>query len=325
MVSVIIPVYNGEKYIQTILHCFEKQTSHNFELIFINDGSKDNSLDELNKAKETSSLKIMVINQNNAGVSAARNVGIDNAKGELVCFCDVDDEVTVNYVSDMRYVIENNEVDLVICKHQLKKTDGIGDSISSKPHTGKVEIKNTTSSLKDFLYGRIVSGCCTIMARKTVLTSNNLRFAEGYKYSEDLHMLWRIIACSQRIAYLDKSLYIYKLQENSATSKFNSERMQGYTLFKDLEIFFDMHVPQFAEEYKAYGAAKIMWSIAWQAATYYEFKQFRDFAVKYKVKNEMRKLISFKNYKVSLSAVTFIISPAIFRLMALKFGKKYIH
>ena len=325
MVSVIIPVYNGEKYIQTIVNCFEQQINNDFELIFINDGSKDNSLDELNKAKKNSFLEIVVMHQNNAGVSSSRNVGIDNAKGELLCFCDVDDEVTKDFISDMRYVIENNEVDLVICKHQLKKMDGTEKSISSKLYTGKVEIKDTITCLKDFLYGRIVSGCCTIMTRKTVIIANNLRFAEGYKYSEDLHMIWRIIAFCPKIAYLDKSLYIYKLQENSATSKFNSERLHGCTLFRELEVFFEMHIPQFSQEYKSYGVAKIMWSIAWQAAIYYRFEQFRDFYIKYNVKNEMSKLILFKNYKVALSSITFIMSPAIFRLMAIKFGKKHIH
>ncbi len=325
MVSVIIPVYNGGKYIQTIMSCFENQTTDDFELVFINDGSKDNSLDELNRAKKTSLLKITIIDQNNKGVSAARNAGIENAMGELVCFCDIDDEVTDNYISDMQYVIETSEVDLVICKSKLKRMDALVENNSIKLDSGKVVVKNTISCLKDFLYGRIVSGCWTIMTRKSLLTDNNLHFAEGYKYSEDLHMLWRIITFSQRIAYLDKSLYIYKLQENSATSMFNCERIHGYTLFKELEVFFDTNAPQFAQEFKAYGAARIMWSIAWQAAVNYEIKEFREFTSKYKVKNEMKKLISFKNYKVALSARIFSISPTIFRLMAIEYGKKYIH
>ena len=322
MVSVIIPVYNGEKYINTIINCFERQKYKKFELVFVNDGSKDNSLEELNIAKNNSSLNITVIDQLNAGVSAARNVGIKNAEGDFICFCDVDDEVTVNYISDMRSVLEKNDVDLVICKHQRIRTNGLTEVKNGE--TGQAVLKSSLSCLKDFLYGRIVSGCCTTMTRKEIIKDNNLRFAEGYKYSEDLHMLWRIMACAQKIAYLDKHLYLYKVQPNSAMSRFNNDRMHGYELMRELESFFDQKTPEFAAEYRAYGAAKIMWSITWQAAINLEPKQFTRFLKEYNIKGEMRKLISFKNYKVSLSSMLFIFSPPLFRYFGIKLGEKHI-
>lgn len=323
MVSVIIPVYNGENYISTIINCFEKQTYKNFEIIFVNDGSKDNSLEELYKAKCKSYLNITIIDQPNAGVSAARNAGIEISKGDFICFCDVDDEVTEDYISDMHSVLENNNVDLVICKHRRIRMDGV--EVVKKTETHQVVVKSSLSCLRDFLYGRIVSGCCTTMTKKKIINDNNLRFAEGYKYSEDLHMLWRIIACSQRIAYLDRCLYFYKIQPNSAMSKFNVDRMHGYKLMKELECFFEQKVPTFAAEYKAYGAARIMWSIAWQAAVNLEYNQFKHFSNKYNIKSEMKKLISFKNHKVSLSSMLFVISPRLFRYFVIKLGGKNVH
>lgn len=324
MISVIIPVYNGENYIQTILSCFEKQKDNDFELVFINDGSKDNSIDKLNSAKKNSHLKITIIDQQNAGVSVARNTGIKNAKGDLICFCDVDDEVTDSYLSDMRFVLENKGVDLVICKSRLIQMDGTEVNELSQ-ETGEVIIKDSISCLRDFLYGRMTTGCWTLMVRKELLINNNLWFAEGYKYSEDLHMVWRLIACSQKIAYLDVCLYIYKLQENSATAKFNSERFHGYELMKSLESFFEDRSPQFAHEYKKYGAARLLWSITWQASTNYNLEQFKKFIRKYNIKQEMKKLTTFNSRKVSLSASLFLISPAIFKYTANKYGKRYIH
>ena len=323
MISVIIPVYNGERYIQTIVKSFERQKDIDFELIFINDGSKDSSIDKLNSVRDSSSLKITIIDQKNSGVSSARNVGIKNSKGELICFCDVDDDVTDGYISDMRDAMESNDVELVICKHKLSQVYGteVGDAIG----TGKMIVKDSLSCLRDFLYGRMVTGCWTLMVKKELITKNDLWFAEGYKYSEDLHMVWRLIACSHNVVYLDKALYIYYLQENSATSKFNTERFQGYELIKSLGSFMDEYSPQFAHEYKMYAASKIMWSITWQASINYEFKKFKEFIKVHDVKKDMINLIPFRNPKVALSAALFLLSPSIFRKLAIRYGKNLVH
>ena len=325
MVSVIIPVYNGEEYIQTILNSFMRQKDNDFEIIFVNDGSTDDSFNKLNSAKDNSNLSIIVIDQQNAGVSAARNAGIKNARGGLLCFCDVDDDVTDGYISDMRYVIENNDVELVICKHKLLQVDGTEVSNSIDQGTGKVIIKDSISCLRDYLYGRMVSGCWTLMVRKELLTKNDLWFAEGYKYSEDLHMVWRLLACSRNVAYLDKALYIYFLRKNSATSKFDIERLHGHELMKSLGNFMDKYSPQFTHEYKKYAASKMMWSITWQSSILFEFKKFKAFIQKYNVKKDMRNLLTFRNRKIALSSAMFLLSPNIFRKMAIRYGKKLTH
>lgn len=323
MVSVIIPVYDGEQYIDTIVDCFEKQICKDFELVFVNDGSKDNSLEKLFTIKNSSPLTIKVITQANAGVSAARNAGLKNAEGQYICFCDVDDEVEDNYISEMLNTIEQHSVDLVICKARLIRLDGTSTNFPGE--TGTINIKGTIFCLKDFLYGRLITGCCTTMIRKTVIDSNNLCFEEGYKYSEDLHMMWKIIAFSKRIAYIDSYLYLYKQQTGSAMARFDEERLHGYKLMKGLEGFFEKHVPTFASEYKKFGTARIMWSITWQAAVRYDEREFNNFILKHNVKIEMKRLLTFKNFKVILSSLTFMISPLIFRFIAKTFGQRYIH
>jgi glycosyltransferase involved in cell wall biosynthesis len=323
VISVIIPVYNGEKFIKPILKSFMKQKDKDFELIFINDGSKDDSINILNSVKDSSPLKITVIDQKNAGVSAARNAGIKNAKGEFICFCDVDDDVTECYISGMFDVMKNNDVDLVFCKFNTVQSNG--NTVSDSTGTGNVIIKNSVDCLKDYLYGRVVPGCWSLMAKKELLTKNDLWFAEGYKLGEDIHMIWRIIACSRNVAYLDKPLYFYHLQENSATSKFNDERLRVYDLMKDLEDFMDKKAPQFAQEYKKYCAAKVMWSLTWQASVHYNLKQYKEFIKKYNVKNDMKNLVTFNNPKVALSSIMFRLSPSVFRQLAIQFGKKFTH
>ena len=209
MISVIIPVYNGEKYIHALVHSFEKQIEKDFELIFTNDGSTDHSLETLNDIKNRANLNITIIDQKNAGVSAARNAGIRASKGELLCFCDVDDRVTEDYLFEMRKTIETANVDLVFCKYKQIHLDGT-DITSTTPESGELTITDSLTCLKDFLYGRMTTGIWTKKEKKERLINNQLWFAEGYKFGEDIHMLWRLISKSRKIAYLDKRLYIYQ-------------------------------------------------------------------------------------------------------------------
>lgn len=324
MISVIIPVYNGQEYIKILVECFSKQLHKDFELIFVNDGSNDDSLKYLQYSQDQSKMCIRIVDQNNQGVSAARNAGINTARGDYLCFCDVDDVVVETYLSDMFLVIAKKDVQMVFCKHKLIKPSSDkteNDSID----TEEIAIVDKMTCLRDFLYGRLISGCWTIMVKKEVLKENNLQFAVGYKYSEDLHMIWRLIANCKNIAYLDKTLYYYILQPCSATSKFNEDRFHGYELMKGLESYFDNIDLVFSKEYKKYGAAKIMWSIVWQASIYNDKNSYLMLIHQHNVKAEMKKLLSYKNFKVASSSFVFIFSPLIFRFFANKFGTNNIH
>lgn len=325
LISIIIPLYNGEAYIGNIINCFSKQLYKNFELIFVNDGSTDNSKNELLYYQERSELSITIINQTNQGVSAARNIGIKKAKGDYLCFCDVDDSVEDTYLHEMYNILNQKEVQLVFCKHRVIKTPYLIDTSDKYDDTGNIKIVDSLTCLRDFLYGRLKSGCCTIMVRKEIILDNQLQFAVGYKYSEDLHMIWRIIANCNKIAYLDKTLYKYLLRTNSATSKFNEDRFHGYELMKGLEPYFESNIPEFSREFKRYGAAKLMWSILWQASIFKSRTQYTHFINKYNFENELKKLLTFNNSKVAISSFLFIISPLLFRMISTKYGAKYIH
>lgn len=112
LVSVVMPIYNAEKYLKDNLPLLINQTYKNFELILVNDGSKDKSLAICQDfAKKDSRIK--VISQENKGVSSARNLGIENSKGEYICFVDADDFTMPNYLSTLVSTIENNDLGIV--------------------------------------------------------------------------------------------------------------------------------------------------------------------------------------------------------------------
>ena len=113
-VSIIIPIYNAEKYIKRCIDTIINQTYKNIEIIIKNDGSTDNSINLINKYKNKDN-RIIVINQKNAGVSVARNNGIKKRDGTYVMFVDIDDWIELTMVEEMVKIIKEQEVDIVRC------------------------------------------------------------------------------------------------------------------------------------------------------------------------------------------------------------------
>mgnify|MGYP005789639103 CR=1 FL=1 len=131
MISIIIPVYNGEKTIDNIIKCLMKQTFKDIEIIVVNDGSTDNTLLVLKKWKS----KIRVINQENKGVSSARNRGIKEARGEYLMFFDADDECKYEMIEKIYTPADKNNADYVIRAGHvvgLPEVDTIADGTAVK-------------------------------------------------------------------------------------------------------------------------------------------------------------------------------------------------
>lgn len=326
MVSVIIPVFNGEKYIENIIECFKKQIYRDFEIIFINDGSIDSSKEKIEECILSINMKIYLFNQPHRGVSSARNNGIYNASGEYICFCDVDDQVTENYLFLMMKLMKEHQLDLIICRmNRIKYKIELKERRKISEENGRLEIFNADRCLEKFLYGDIVAGMCNVLVRKKVIVENRLYFKEGYKYGEDLHMMWRVMSYAKRIGHLDSMLYLYFDRCGSAMSIFNKDRLDSYYLMKELEDFFKKSSPGFYAEYKKYGVSKIIWSITWQAAAHLNKKEFNEFTNNYNALYFMKKLIFFKNFKVRYSSILYLISKSLFRIFARLIGRKYIH
>ena len=123
LISIIIPVYNSEKYLATALESAKNQTYQNIEIILVDDGSTDNSITILEKYA-LSDNRIKIISQTNQGISAARNAGIKMATGKYITFLDSDDFLSRDAIEKMVTAIENNYVDFVVCQaHAFAETE----------------------------------------------------------------------------------------------------------------------------------------------------------------------------------------------------------
>ena len=326
MISVIIPVYNGEIYIEDIFRCFQSQSYKNFELIFINDGSTDDSLYQIKKYARNVDFDVKIINQNNQGVCVARNRGIEESIGDYICFCDVDDLIHDDFLLLLhKNIIKERDCDVAICGTKVIKSNDEYFNSKNVSYKSTTLYYNSSDALIMYLYGVFKTGVWGAIYKSELVKDNKLLFEVGYKYSEDLHYMWRILGLSKKIALMSEPLYYYKWNAGSAMSKFNKSRFDGYILMQKLNLFWNSVNPSFGVLFKKYAPARIMWSVMRQASCKMPYKDFKLFFVDYDLRKEMKKLLSFRERKVALSAFIYLLCPFLFYQVARNIGKEKVH
>lgn len=216
MISVVIPLYNKEKQIGQTLQSVLSQTFQDFEIVIVNDGSTDSSVA---KVEEINDSRIRLINQSNAGVSAARNRGINEAKGKYVAFIDADDEWKPDYL-ETQLMLANKypECEAFATNYEFRNTTGVTSptKINNIPFKGEDGILSNYFEVAASSHPPICS--ISIMATKDALMAIG-GFPVGIKSGEDL-LTWARLACHYKIAYTRHTAATFiESESDSATSK----------------------------------------------------------------------------------------------------------
>lgn len=217
LISIIVPVYNVEQYLPACLDSIVNQTYRNIEIILVDDGSTDNSgriCDEY-AAKDS---RIVVIHQKNAGVSSARNLGIENSNGKGVLFIDSDDTVDLQYVDVISRDWNPEKDDLIICNIR----DIYIDRISNKrPISGilKGNFFYDYYLLIDLLRVPVIK-----LYRKSIIDKYNIRFPANIKTAEDQIWNFKYYKYVKTYRYIDKGIYNYYHRENQSLSSLKDRR-----------------------------------------------------------------------------------------------------
>ena len=226
-ISVIVPVYNVEAYLERCVESILQQTYAHFELILINDGSTDSSgqiCDQL--ASQYENIKVYHIE--NAGVSNARNMGIQLATGSWVTFIDSDDFVTKDYLATLASAVEGVNVGFVIAPlHHIK--NGIVTDLPS--HSGKTELWSTEETMKELMMTTRTSFFPVAKLFKRDLLADE-KFNTNYHLAEDALFLTELLLktrCS--CVFIDKPVYYYDHREGSATTSVNRH------VFDTIEVY----------------------------------------------------------------------------------------
>ena len=230
--SIVIPAYNSEKYIEKNLMFLSRQTSNDFEVIVIDDGSTDNTCEVSEACLEKFGIDHRVIRrEENKGQSVARNIGIDYSRGKYILFLDSDDFAENNLVQ----ILERNmfnEPDIVFFDYKrIKEDDSVKVNIAQNFEFGK--IKSGEEVFNAYKDNKIRLWTGSLVYNKEFLNKNNLRFLEGAHGAEDLNFIFKALLSSNKVRGIEDSLVFYCQRGDSLTN--NPDIYKNITVVESME------------------------------------------------------------------------------------------
>lgn len=253
-VSIIVPVYNVEKYLVRCIESLINQTFKNIEIILINDGSTDNSLNIINEYKKKD-RRIKLIDNKNNGVSCSRNIGIKQSKGNYIMFVDSDDWIDKNTIEDMYNLLEKNGCDLVMCSYIREFLKGSKEKKVMLEDKITYEKKDIKKELLRRLIGPVreelanpenLDSMGTVwgkLYRSSIIKANNIKFIDLKEIGSAEDVLFNIYLFNEinRAIFINKPMYHYwKGNSNSVTSKYNPKLTeQRQVFFRYIQEFLD--------------------------------------------------------------------------------------
>ena len=218
MISIIIPVYNTAPYLNLCIESVVNQTYTDWECILVDDGSTDES-GAICDGWCSKDSRINVIHQDNRGVSAARNLGLQIAKGDFIAFIDSDDWVEKDYLSYLHNAITKDDADLAVCGMILDYANGAHEIYApSVEDIFELSSENTNKFVdlneKYLLYGPTIK-----LYKRQIISNNNVLFDSNYSYGEDLLFNYEYLNHISKISVVSISKYHYRISSNNTLSK----------------------------------------------------------------------------------------------------------
>lgn len=278
LVSIIVPIYNTEDYLEKCINSLVQQSYEKIEIIAVDDGSLDESRQMIEKLAKGDN-RIRVFHKKNGGLSSARNYGIKEARGEFICLVDSDDYVERDFVAVMLKGVLENKADITVV--------GFNDSLPKK------QVVSGEEAAIGLLVGQenIDIVAWNKMYRKKMFTDNDIWYPEGQNY-EDCLTTYKLLARAQTVSYVDESLYHYVNRAKSITKNDKKEEK-----LKVRELAAREAIEYFKKDKDLLEAAKVSLLLSKYA--------FLDFAISgvidKKYKKEVLKWLkeNVKNYKAN--------------------------
>lgn len=224
-VSIVIPVFNGERYIKDCIESLQKQNYKNIEIIVVNDGSLDNTEKVVNEIIKNDS-RVKLINQKNSGVSEARNNGINSSTGKYITFVDSDDTVCNEYIEYLVSLIEENDADISLTRTAFKFNNTT--KLINSNDKDKIEFFSGFDAANEMLLYKIIISSWNKMFKKELLIYNDIKFNKNLSFGEGFEFVINAFLHSNKIAIGNKKIYNYRVDnENSVMTKFSRKLVTG--------------------------------------------------------------------------------------------------
>lgn len=218
-ISVVVPVYKVRDRIIRTLESLKAQTFKDFEVLFVDDGSPDDSSDFADNYLKDSDVAYKIIKKKNGGVSSARNLGIEEAKGEYIMFLDSDDYIGKNMLKGFYDKILEGNFDVLYCAYVFEESNEKEITNNMKDlNYGEVSGKEAALGL---IYGTTYTHIMANLFKRSLLINNNIRFDEKRKFAEDISFMVKAYASSERVYCINKIYAHYVKWGESAMNNIN--------------------------------------------------------------------------------------------------------
>lgn len=318
LISIIVPVYNAELYIGECLNSLINQSYCNLQIILVNDGSTDKSGEICDKFAKTDS-RIVVVHQNNSGVSAARNAGISVSTGEYVGFVDSDDTLPEYSISTLVNEMQEHDVDAVFGNFNMQFENGLLER-KGRLKENNYLCKDLLSYMVDdgTLSGLTLGSVCGALYKTDIIKEKLLRFCENIKINEDGIFNFQYCIASRSIRYIQKPIYNYRQWKSSKNPNINqlirlfSEATQilqeicktEETTIEDFDIqlkcreLFCIFQESMAASRLKYKDAVSFYKKIWNTQMISQYSENLNYSAMGKYKRFLWKLISRKSYLI---------------------------
>ena len=226
--SIIIPVYNAEPFIQRVLSCLLKQNTEEIEIIVVNDGSKDGTLRAAEHAVSGNALRnTYIYSKENGGVSSARNLGLDKAQGDYVFFLDADDYVSEDFIEILIRLIEENKADVIHWPYDL--VDESGKVVLHFPYR---QVHSAAMPglivLQAILLDRSMRICTdSAVYKRQLLIDHHIKYTEGCAAGEDQEFIMTAMISARAVVFSDKPRSFYVQQPQSMMNSYSIKKFSS--------------------------------------------------------------------------------------------------
>lgn len=257
LITVIVPVFNIEKYVKTCISCLLRQTYKNLEILILNDGSTDGTGQICEDYKSIDS-RIQVIHKQNTGQADSRNIGIDMAQGEYLTFVDGDDFITKDYIAFLyNLVVEYDAQISHCCMKRYWSDEELKKVLCDQKETYSVKVFNSEEAIENLCYLKELNcaPCCKLYHRSIF---EKIRFPIGYIY-EDLACIYQTFHVAERIVFASKEKYFYfQRNESSLHGTFNERKLARVKFSEEILEFIQLNYPDIILA----GKCRLFWSAA---------------------------------------------------------------
>ena len=226
LISIIVPIYNSEKYLESFFTSIDNQKYENYELILVNDGSKDKSEQQCQKyLKKNNRSKYYY--KDNSGVSDTRNYGIKKAKGDYICFVDSDDIISEDFLLDFIDAIDDKTESIICCKNAEFVNEQDIKNVTNKSKN----IKEFVGKNKyDLIYTEYSGYATNKLFKRNTIINNNIFFNQEIGMCEDLLFVFSYLKYVKKIICIEKINYYYRISKKSASKSLENEKW--FSIFK---------------------------------------------------------------------------------------------